>query len=332
MIMKNKLVRFTLVGSAVTMLYGFSNDSTAHDAEFKVISTSYSKPFTSIQVFKNFKMVETKQYNISGVTKISDGLIFDMYGDTLIDLKSKDKSVHKTEVNPLNIKRVNDGLVSLNNSNLNEFSITKYTTNYKKSQGTKRFVGHARDFIIDQSNIYVLANVYGETSRDVTLYTIDRKSLKVKSVKIIPQLTFGFYFKKIDQQIKIYGNLTEENEELAISTYNIKTKSSELTLTVPESVVWVSKTKQISNQKELLLNVYSLLEVDYKTKQVKRAYASKNALIDFRYHALERCYYVLEGDVERRVYSVTVLNQKMKKIKSSIITPPPHTFPVKLSL
>lgn len=316
--------------TGLTFLYGFSNESP--EENFKVMSTSYSKPLTSIQFIENAKTVKTKQYKLAGVEKISDGMIFNKYGNTLIDLKSKDKSLHKIEVNSLNVKKIKTGFISLNNSNMNEFSITKYKKDFSKSQKTMRFVGDARDFLITDDKVYVLANIYGENTRDVSIYTVDLKTLKTLKVKKIKGLTFGFYFKKSEEKLNIYGNLTEEKEELAISSYSLDTEVSKAVLSSSIPVMWINKTKKISQHKELVLNTYSLLEIDYKANKSKIAYESNNNLIDFRYDALEKSYYILEGNFDKKTFQVTKLNKQMQKIKNFKIKPQDNTIPVKVLL
>ncbi len=248
----------------------------------------------------------------------------------MVDLKSKDKVVHKIEGNNLNVKRIKSGLISLNNSNMNEFSITKYKNNFSKNQKTARFVGDARDFIIDGDKVYVLANVYGETTRDVTIYTIDLKTLAVIKTKKIKDLAYGFHFKKINNDLNIYGNLTEEKEELSVFSYSLANSTVRETLSSSVPVMWVNKTKRVTPEKELVLNAYSLVEIDYKNKKAKVSYRSKNSLIDFRYDSLEKCYYILEGDFDKKTFEVTKLNLSMKKLKSYKVKPDRDTIPVRI--
>ncbi len=78
--MNNKKLILTSMSlmTSLSFLYGFSNDSKKED--FKVMSSSYSQPLTSIQIIENSKIIKTKRYTVSGAEKISNGLIFNKYG------------------------------------------------------------------------------------------------------------------------------------------------------------------------------------------------------------------------------------------------------------
>jgi len=304
------LMAATIVSSTI----GFNHDVSAQTDSYKVASTSYSQPLTQVESFIGGKKVETVRYTLGSVDRLHDGLLYSSYGDRVINLKNSKTTLKKVEDSPLRIMKYKNAYYVLTISALNEFSLTKYTSDFKKIGRTKRFGGHGRDMIVTGDKVYVLANNMETETNSVEVHTFDTTHFASLHLEKIKPMVFAFHFRHTGNELKIYGNKTEAGEELSIASYDLKKQQSKIVLTSKQPVMWVDETKALSPTKDLVFNMYSMLEVNQKTKQVRVLYSSKQALIDYAYDSKTKTYHVLEGNFETKDFRVKTLNSHFKPI------------------
>ena len=232
----------------------------------------------------------------------------------MINLKNSKTTLKKVADSPLRIKKYKNVYYALSMSKINEFSLTKYTSDFKKIGQTKRFVGHGRDMIVSGDKLYVLANNMKTKTNSVEIHTFDTKHFTSLHLEKIKPMVFAFHFRHAGNELKIYGNKTEAGEELSIASYDLKKQQGKIVLTSKQPVMWVNETKALSSTKDLVFNMYSMLEVDQKTKQVRVLYSSKQALIDYAYDSKTKTYHVLEGNFETSNFHVKTLNSNFKPV------------------
>lgn len=311
MSIRNKLViSFMVAGST----FAFSEAASAQADSFKIASTSYSQPLTQVESIIGGKKVETVRYKLGNVDRLHDGLVYSSYGDQVINLKNSKTTLKKVADSPLRIKKYKNVYYALSMSKINEFSLTKYTSDFKKIGQTKRFVGHGRDMIVSGDKLYVLANNMKTETNSVEIHTFDTKHFTSLHLEKIKPMVFAFHFRHAGNELKIYGNKTEAGEELSIASYDLKKQQGKIVLTSKQPVMWVNETKALSSTKDLVFNMYSMLEVDQKTKQVRVLYSSKQALIDYAYDSKIKTYHVLEGNFETSNFHVKTLNSNFKPV------------------
>jgi len=311
MSIRNKLwVGFIVAGST----FAFSEAASAQADSFKIASTSYSQPLTQVESIIGGKKVETVRYKLGNVDRLHDGLVYSSYGDQVINLKNSKTTLKKVADSPLRIKKYKNVYYALSMSKINEFSLTKYTSDFKKIGQTKRFVGHGRDMIVSGDKVYVLANNMKTKTNSVEVHTFDTTHFTSLHLEKIKPMVFAFHFRHAGNELKVYGNKTEAGEELSIASYDLKKQQGKIVLTSKQPVMWVNETKALSPTKDLVFNTYSMLEVDQKTKQVRVLYSSKQALIDYTYDSKTKTYHVLEGDFETTNFRVKTLNSHFKPV------------------
>lgn len=311
MSIRNKLViSFMVAGST----FAFSEAASAQADSFKIASTSYSQPLTQVESIIGGKKVETVRYKLGNVDRLHDGLVYSSYGDQVINLKNSKTTLKKVADSLLRIKKYKNVYYALSMSKINEFSLTKYTSDFKKIGQTKRFVGHGRDMIVSGDKLYVLANNMKTETNSVEIHTFDTKHFTSLHLEKIKPMVFAFHFRHAGNELKIYGNKTEAGEELSIASYDLKKQQGKIVLTSKQPVMWVNETKALSSTKDLVFNMYSMLEVDQKTKQVRVLYSSKQALIDYAYDSKTKTYHVLEGNFETSNFHVKTLNSNFKPV------------------
>ena len=304
------LMAATIVSSTI----GFNHDVSAQTDSYKVASTSYSQPLTQVESFIGGKKVETVRYTLGSVDRLHDGLLYSSYGDRVINLKNSKTTRKKVEDSPLRIMKYKNAYYVLTISALNEFSLTKYTSDFKKIGRTKRFGGHGRDMIVTGDKVYVLANNMETETNSVEVHTFDTTHFASLHLEKIKPMVFAFHFRHTGNELKIYGNKTEAGEELSIASYDLKKQQGKIVLTSKQPVMWIDETKALSPTKDLVFNMYSMLEVNQKTKQVRVLYSSKQALIDYAYDSKTKTYHVLEGNFETKDFRVKTLNSHFKPI------------------
>ena len=301
----NKLwIGFIVAGST----FAFSEAASAQADNFKIASTSYSQPLTQVESVIGGKKVETVRYALGSVDRLHDGLLYSSYGDQVINLKNSKTTLKKVADSPLRITKYKNAYYVLTISALNEFSLTKYTSDFKKIGQTKRFDGHGRDMIVTGDKVYVLANNMKTKTNSVEVHTFDTTHFTTLHLEKIKPMVFAFHFRHAGNELKVYGNKTEAGEELSIASYDLKKQQGKIVLTSKQPVMWVNETKALSPTKDIVFNMYSMLEVDQKTKQVRVLYSSKQALIDYTYDSKTKTYHVLEGNFETKSFRVKTLN------------------------
>ena len=311
MSIRNKLViSFMVAGST----FAFSEAASAQADSFKIASTSYSQPLTQVESIIGGKKVETVRYKLGNVDRLHDGLVYSSYGDQVINLKNSKTTLKKVADSPLRIKKYKNVYYALSMSKINEFSLTKYTSDFKKIGRTKRFGGHGRDMIVTGDKVYVLANNMETETNSVEVHTFDTTHFASLHLEKIKPMVFAFHFRHTGNELKIYGNKTEAGEELSIASYDLKKQQGKIVLTSKQPVMWIDETKALSPTKDLVFNTYSMLEVDQKTKQVRVLYSSKQALIDYAYDSKTKTYHVLEGNFETKDFRVKTLNSHFKPV------------------
>lgn len=304
------LMAATIVSSTI----GFNHDVSAQSDSYKIASTSYSQPLTQVETIIGGKKVETVRYKLGSVDRLHDGLLYSSYGDRVINLKNSKTTLKKVADSPLRITKYKNAYYVLTISALNEFSLTKYTSDFKKIGQTKRVVGDGRDMIVTGDKLYVLANNMKTETNSVEVHTFDTKHFTSLHLEKIKPMRFAFHFRHAGNELKVYGNKTEAGEELSIASYDLKKQQGKIVLTSKQPVMWVNETKALSPTKDLVFNMYSMLEVDQKTKQVRVLYSSKQALIDYMYDSKTKTYHVLEGNFETTNFRVKTLNSHFKPV------------------
>ena len=323
----NKLwIGFIVAGST----FAFSEAASAQVDSFKIASTSYSQPLTQVESIIGGKKVETVRYKLGSVDRLHDGLLYSSYGDQVINLKNSKTTLKKVADSPLRITNYKNAYYILTISALNEFSLTKYTSDFKKIGQTKRFVGHGRDMIVTGDKVYVLANNMKTETNSVEVHTFDTTHFASLHLEKIKPMVFAFHFRHAGNELKVYGNQTEVGEELSIASYDLKKQQGKIVLTSKQPVMWVDETKALSPTKDLVFNAYSMLEVDQKTKQVRVLYSSKQALIDYTYDSKTKTYHVLEGNFETKDFRVKTLNSHFKPVATYRLKPSDSVSPFRV--
>ena len=323
----NKLwIGFIVAGST----FAFSEAASAQVDSFKIASTSYSQPLTQVESIIGGKKVETVRYKLGSVDRLHDGLLYSSYGDQVINLKNSKTTLKKVADSPLRITKYKNAYYVLTISALNEFSLTKYTSDFKKIGQTKRFVGHGRDMIVTGDKVYVLANNMKTETNSVEVHTFDTTHFASLHLEKIKPMVFAFHFRHAGNELKVYGNQTEVGEELSIASYDLKKQQGKIVLTSKQPVMWVDETKALSPTKDLVFNAYSMLEVDQKTKQVRVLYSSKQALIDYTYDSKTKTYHVLEGNFETKDFRVKTLNSHFKPVATYRLKPSDSVSPFRV--
>jgi hypothetical protein len=315
--MKFKIVAvITILSTILIAIIGFIRN----DTDFTVLATSYSESSTTLYNYNNKKVVDTNTFPIGGVENLiyddkGHGIMYDNNGDQLVTIVDDETKNYNINNNPSQLIKNDNGQYMLHNGNL-KFSISKYNEEYDKLVQSEKLPGFAQNFIIHNDSIYVLTNVYDENSnRKVTIYALDINSLKVLNSIEVSGLTFGFYIREVDGDLKIYGNSNEEAKDLSIYTHQLANKKTNLKVKSDIKVMWVSKVIDI-NEKEIILNDFSIVSVD-KNNVPKIEFKNDQTLIDLEYNKAEECYYLLAGDFDKNQFEVHKLNSNFDIIESS---------------
>ncbi|MET4654922.1 hypothetical protein ABIC15_001643 [Exiguobacterium sp. PvP048] len=200
-------------------------------------------------------------------------------------------------------------------SAINQFSLTKYTLDFKKIGATKRYSGFGKDLIVTGDKLYVLADHMKGIDYSIKLHTFDPTSLKPLQHETIKELIYADYIRLAGSQLKIYGNRSEKNEKLTVLSYDVKKQRSTKMMTTDRYVKGrVEKTQTLTKETELIFNQDRMYEINHKTKQVRVLYDSKADLIDYVYDAKTKTYHVLEEITETAEFRVKTLNSHFKPI------------------
>lgn len=314
--MKFKIISFIIVLSAVTIFIGLIIKD---GIDFRVLATSYSENSTSLYNYSDKTLIETENFHVGGVEDIiyddkENRIIYDKYGDQLMVIEKDIIKKYKVKNNPLEFINHDEEQYILHNGNL-EFSISKYNTEFEKLIESEKIPGFAGNFIIYNDIIYALTNVYDENSnRTVTIYTLNKNTLRVLDLIEVKGLTFGFYIREVNGDINIYGNSNEEKKDLSIYKYQLANNKLKLLVNADIRTMWVSKVIDI-NKKEILLNEYSIISID-ENNIPKLEFSNNQTLIDLEYNKAKKFYYLLSGDFYKNQFEVHKLNSNFDIIES----------------
>jgi hypothetical protein len=314
--MKFRLITIALI--AVLIVLTLMGVSINPKNSFTIVASSYVDSSTSLYNYKGKNLVETSTYPIGGVESIdynNNRLMFNRYGDKVISNKNDDEfKLYKVKANPQQIEKYKEKQYILYNEGVNLFSISIYDNDYNILKSSGNFSGYARNYLINNDIIYVLANVYEQNlNRSVGVYAIDIASLEVLSFTELEGLTFGFYMERFNNEIEIYGNSNEEAQDLAIYTYDLVDLKTNLLVKSDIKAMWVNKVIVVDNKK-IILNQYSIISLD-ESGTLKKEFINKGSFIDFEYDKSDEIYYVLIGDFEDSVFEVLKLKKNFEVIE-----------------
>lgn len=305
------LLAATIVSSSI----GFNHNVSAQTDSYKIVSTSFSQPLTQIESFIGGKKVETVRYALGDVDRLHDGLLYSSYGDRVINLKNSKTTLKKVADSPLRITKYKNAYYALSLSNLNEFSLTKYSLDFKKIGTTKRYTGFGKELIVTGGKLYVLADHLKGNDYAITLHTFDTTSFKSLHQETIKQLLHADQIRQDGSQLKIYGISPEDDEKLTILSYDVKKQHVTKTMTTNQYVKGgVEKTQILSKETELIFNQDRMYAINNQTKQVHVLYDGKHDLVDYAYDAKTKTYHVLEEITKTAEFRVKTLNRHFKPI------------------
>ncbi|VWX37654.1 hypothetical protein [Exiguobacterium oxidotolerans] len=305
------LLAATIVSSSI----GFNHNVSAQTDSYKIVSTSFSQPLTQIESFIGGKKVETVRYALGDVDRLHDGLLYSSYGDRVINLKNSKTTLKKVADSPLRITKYKNAYYALSLSNLNEFSLTKYSLDFKKIGTTKRYTEFGKELIVTGGKLYVLADHLKGNDYAITIHTFDTTSFKSLHQETIKQLLHADQIRQDGSQLKIYGISPEDDEKLTILSYDVKKQHVTKTMTTNQYVKGgVEKTQILSKETELIFNQDRMYAINNQTKQVHVLYDGKHDLVDYAYDAKTKTYHVLEEITKTAEFWVKTLNRHFKPI------------------
>ncbi|MCA1031371.1 hypothetical protein LCL95_10070 [Bacillus timonensis] len=312
------LKRSTIVFSMafIPLIFFFSFDS---KTSFTILATDYGEKSTEFYTYKGNKLVNTESYPIGGVESLQtshEKVIFNKYGNDLMTLTDGDYTEYEIRANPLQIERYEMENYALHNEGINAFRFVIYDKDYNVVKESVKIEGYARNFIMNNGVIYVLANIYNlETNhRTVGIYTFDPKNLERLSFTSFEELTFGFYMERFDDKIEVYGHSDEKKKELTIYELDTDNLHAKLVKKSDVTVMWVNKSVVIGDKK-YILNDYSIISID-GGGNLKVEFENGQVLIDFEYDEKEKCMYVLSGDFEKEIFQVQKLDQQFTLLET----------------
>lgn len=308
------LVLSIVVSTIVVVLLAFDSKPS-----FKVLATDYVNDITEIYTYRGNHLVNKDVYQIGGVEIINNNknekVMFNKYGNELITIANQKVKNFKIKKNPLQIEKFNNKNFALHNEGINSFQLQVYDNNYNVTNQSIKTDGYARNFIIINNLIYVLANKYDlEQNRTVGVYVFNLTTLETLHFTEMEELTFGFHMEKFGDTIEIYGNSSEVKKDLTTYSLNIKNFESKLIIKSDIPVIWVSKILKIDGY-NIILNNYSIISID-NSKNIKVEYKNDQTLIDFEYDEKKRVFYLLSGDFATKKFQVQKLNQKFELIET----------------
>lgn len=310
-----KAYKLLMAATVVSMTVGFNHAVAAQKDTYQVVSTSYEQPLTTFETYIGNKKIETVRYALKGADRLHDGLLYSSYHNRVINLKNSKTTIKQIEPAPMRIKKYKNAYYMMSLSAINQFSLTKYTLDFKKIGATKRYTGFGKDLIVTGDKLYVLADHMKGIDYSIKLHTFDPTSLKPLQHETIKELIYADYIRLAGSQLKIYGNRSEKNEKLTVLSYDVKKQRSKKMMTTDRYVKGgVEKTQTLTKETELIFNQDRMYEINHKTKQVRVLYDSKADLIDYVYDAKTKTYHVLEEITETAEFRVKTLNSHFKPI------------------
>lgn len=308
------LVLLIVVSTIVVVLLAFDSKPS-----FKVLTTDYVKDITEVYTYRGNHLVNKDVYQIGGVEIINNNknekVIFNKYGNELITIANQKIKNFKIKENPLQIEKIDNKNFALHNVGINSFQLQVYDNHYNQINQSIKTGGYARNFIIINNLIYVLANKYDlEQNRTVGVYAFDLTTLEMLHFTEMEELTFGFHMEKFGNTIEVYGNSSEFKQDLTTYSLNIENLETNLIYKSDIPVMWVSKSVKIDSYK-IILNNYSIISIDNK-KNIKVEYMNDQTLIDLEYDKKNKVFYLLSGDFETKKFQVQKLNQRFELIET----------------
>ncbi|MDW2885275.1 hypothetical protein [Exiguobacterium artemiae] len=321
------LMAATVLGTTV----GFDHAVAAQKDTYQVVSTSYEQPLTTFETYVGNKKIETVRYALKGADRLHDGLLYSSYHNRVINLKNSKTTIKQVEPGPMRIKKYKNAYYVMSLSAINQFSLTKYTLDFKKIGATKRYTGFGKDLIVTGDKLYVLADHMKGIDYSIKLHTFNTTSLKLLQHETIKELIYAKYIRLAGSQLKIYGIRSEKNEKLTVLSYDVKKQRSTKMMTTDQHVKGgIEKTQTLTKDTELIFNLDRMYEINHKTKQVRVLYDSKDDLIDYSYDIKTKTYHVLELVTESGKYQVKTLNSHFKPIATYRLKPSDSVSPFRV--
>ena len=105
----------------------------------------------------------------------------------------------------MRIKKYKNAYYVMSLSAINQFSLSKYTLDFKKIGATKRYTGFGKDLIVTGDKLYVMADHMKGIDYSIKLHTFNTTSLKPLQHETIKELIYADYIRLAGSQLKIYG-------------------------------------------------------------------------------------------------------------------------------
>jgi len=304
-----------MAATVVSMTVGFNHAVTAQKDTYQVVSTSYEQPLTTFETYIGNKKIETVRYALKGADRLHDGLLYSSYHNRVINLKNSKTTIKQVEPGPMRIKKYKNAYYVMSLSAINQFSLSKYTLDFKKIGATKRYTGFGKDLIVTGDKLYVLADHMKGIDYSIKLHTFKTMSLKPLQHETIKELIFADYIRLAGSQLKIYGTSPKNENKLTVLSYDTKKQRSTKTMTSNQYVKGgVEKTQMLSRETELIFNMDCFFEINHRTKQARLLYDNDHDLIDYVYYSKTKTYHVLELVTQTGEYQVKTLNSHFKSI------------------
>ncbi|OAN15486.1 hypothetical protein [Exiguobacterium undae] len=326
-----KAYKLLMAATVVSMTVGFNHAVAAQKDTYQVVSTSYEQPHTTFETYIGNKKIETVRYALKGADRLHDGLLYSSYHDRVINLKNSKTIIKQIEPATMRIKKYKNVYYVMSLSTINQFSLSKYTLDFKKIGASKRYTGFGKDLIVTGDKLYVLADHMKGVDYSIKLHTFDPTSLKPLQHETIKELIYAKYIRLAGSQLKIYGIRSEKNEKLTVLSYDVKKQRSTKMMTTDQHVKGgVEKTQTLTKETELIFNQDRMYEINHKTKQVRVLYDSKDDLIDYAYDAKTKTYHVLEEITKTAEFRVKTLNSHFKPVATYRLKPSDSVRPFRV--
>ncbi|QNR21084.1 hypothetical protein HNY42_09110 [Exiguobacterium sp. Helios] len=320
-----------LAAAVISSTIGLNHQVSAQTDTFQVVSTSYTKPLTKFETYVGNKKIEMVRYSLKGADRLHDGLLYSSYSDRVIDLKNSNKVIKQVEPGPMRIKKYKNAYYAMSLSAINQFSLSKYTLDFKKIGATKRYAGFGRDLVVTGEKLYVLADHMKGIDYSIKIHTFDTTSLKPLYHETIEELIHADYIRLAGSQLKIYGTSPKNENKLTVLSYDAKKQRSTKMMTTDQYVKGgVEKTLMLSRKTELIFNMDCMFEINHRTKQARLLYDNDHDLIDYAYDAKTKTYHVLELVTETGEYQVKTLNSHFKPIATYRLKPSDSVSPFRV--
>lgn len=326
-----KVYKLLMAATVLSSTVGFHHTVAAQKDTYQVVSTSYEQPLTIFETYIGNKKIETVRYALKGADRLHDGLLYSSYHNRVINLKNSKTTIKQVEPGPMRIKKYKNAYYVMSLSAINQFSLSKYTLDFKKIGATKRYTGFGKDLIVTGDKLYVLADYMKGIDYSIKLHTFNTMSLKPLQHETIKELIFADYIRLAGSQLKIYGTAAKNENKLTVLSYDTKKQRSTKTMTSNQYVKGgVEKTQMLSRETELIFNMDCFFEINHRTKQARLLYDNDHDLIDYVYDSKTKTYHVLELVTQTGEYQVKTLNSHFKPITTYRLKPSDSVSPFRV--